>query len=114
MAGDDQARAGGRDRQAALRLSIAALSRSGVALHLSPFRPRFARRVVCRLRTGAPVRRGDRVGVIRLGSRVELYLPPGSAVLVRPGQKVRAGVSVPGFLPEDSGNGAQSSAVSGD
>lgn len=77
---------------------------------------RFARRVVCRLRTGTTVRRGDRIGLIRLGSRVEVYLPPGSAVIVRPGQKVRAGITVLGFLPEgsDSGRRGQPSAATED
>ncbi len=68
---------------------------------------RFARRVVCRLQIGDTVRRGDRIGLIRLGSRVELYLPQGSVLVVRPGQKVRAGVSVVGFLPEHSAEGTQ-------
>lgn len=72
---------------------------------------RFARRVVCRLRVGEAVRRGDRIGLIRLGSRVELYLPQGSLVIVRPGQKVRAGVSVVGFLPEHSVEGTQRSTI---
>lgn len=46
------------------------------------------------------VDRGDRIGFIRLGSRVELYLPAGSDVVVRPGQRVRGGFSIVGRLPE--------------
>jgi phosphatidylserine decarboxylase len=61
---------------------------------------RFARRVICRAPRGSAVGRGDRIGFIRLGSRVELYLPAGSAVVIRPGQRVRGGLSIVGHLPE--------------
>jgi phosphatidylserine decarboxylase len=61
---------------------------------------RFARRVICRALRGSVVNRGDRIGFIRLGSRVELYLPAGSAVAVRSGQRVRGGLSIVGHLPD--------------
>lgn len=61
---------------------------------------RFARRVICRAPKGSVVDRGARIGFIRLGSRVELYLPAGSAVVVRPGQHVRGGLSIVANLPE--------------
>ena len=53
----------------------------------------LARRVVCDLEAGQPVRRGQRVGIIKFGSRVDLFLPAGAAVEVRPGQRTRAGVT---------------------
>jgi phosphatidylserine decarboxylase len=61
---------------------------------------RFARRVICRAPKGSVVDRGARLGFIRLGSRVELYLPAGSTVVVRPGQHVRGGLSIVAYLPE--------------
>ncbi len=61
---------------------------------------RFARRVICRVSKGSLVDRGGRVGFIRLGSRVELYLPSGSAVVVRPGQHVRGGHSILAHMPK--------------
>lgn len=61
---------------------------------------RFARRVICRTPKGSAVNRGDRIGFIRLGSRVELYLPAGSVVVVRPGQHVRGGLSIVAHLPD--------------
>ena len=61
---------------------------------------RFARRVICRVVKGSSIDRGDRIGFIRLGSRVELYLPTGTAVVVKPGQHVRGGRSLLGYLPE--------------
>ena len=53
-----------------------------------------ARRIVCDLTRGQGVRAGERFGIIRFGSRVDVYLPPGYEVLVRPGSLVRAGETV--------------------
>lgn len=47
----------------------------------------IARRIVCPLVPGSEVAAGERFGLIRFGSRVDTYLPPGSTVLVRPGQR---------------------------
>ena len=54
----------------------------------------LARRIVPYLSTGAKVERGDRVGIIRLGSRVDVYLPPGIAPAVVLGQNMVAGETV--------------------
>lgn len=54
----------------------------------------IARRVVCWKRPGDAVKRGERVGLIRFGSRVELILPPTARICVRPGDRVRAGETV--------------------
>jgi phosphatidylserine decarboxylase len=54
----------------------------------------IARRIVCDLAQGEGVRRGDRFGIIRFGSRVDVYLPPGTQVLVVPGMTTRAGETV--------------------
>lgn len=51
----------------------------------------IARRIVFDHAPGATVRRGERIGLIRYGSRVEVYLPEGPAILVSPGDRVRAG-----------------------
>jgi phosphatidylserine decarboxylase len=53
-----------------------------------------ARRIVCDLVKGEGVRRGARFGIIRFGSRVDVYLPPGTKILVSPGIKTRAGETV--------------------
>ncbi|MEQ3551855.1 phosphatidylserine decarboxylase [Pseudonocardia nematodicida] len=47
----------------------------------------LARRIVCPLTTGDEVAGGERFGLIRFGSRVDTYLPPGTTPLVRPGQR---------------------------
>jgi phosphatidylserine decarboxylase len=54
----------------------------------------IARRIVCGLRLGQAVCQGERFGIIRFGSRVEVYLPAGARVRVKAGQKVKAGESV--------------------
>lgn len=53
-----------------------------------------ARRIRCDLETGQEVRAGERFGLIRFGSRLDLYLPPGTAPLVAVGQRMIAGETV--------------------
>ncbi|WP_442922010.1 phosphatidylserine decarboxylase [Microbispora sp. ATCC PTA-5024] len=52
-----------------------------------------ARRIVPYLAAGAKVRQGERIGLIRLGSRVDVYLPEGVAPAVTVGQRTTAGVT---------------------
>ncbi len=58
----------------------------------------IARRIGCRVSEGDTVRQGQRVGMIRFGSRVDVILPGNAAFRVRPGERVRAGESVVGVL----------------
>ncbi len=53
-----------------------------------------ARRITCWLAEGQAVRAGQRLGMIRFGSRVDVYLPEGVAPLVYPGQRMIAGETV--------------------
>ena len=53
----------------------------------------IARRIVTDHAVGAEVHQGDRLGMIRFGSRVDLFLPRGTRVLVREGDKTRVGVT---------------------
>lgn len=53
-----------------------------------------ARRILCELTEGQGVRAGDRFGLIRFGSRVDVYLEPGMIPLVAPGQTTIAGETV--------------------
>jgi phosphatidylserine decarboxylase len=59
----------------------------------------IARRIVFRKRAGDPVERGERVGMIKFGSRVDVLLPDGVAPRVGRGDRVRGGTSVIGELP---------------
>jgi phosphatidylserine decarboxylase len=54
----------------------------------------IARRIVCTLREGDSVFAGDRLGIIRFGSRTDLYLPEGTMPLVREGQTMVGGETV--------------------
>lgn len=53
----------------------------------------LARRIVFYNRVGDEIRRGDRIGLIKFGSRVDLFVPDGAEVLVGKGDKVKAGSS---------------------
>jgi phosphatidylserine decarboxylase len=53
-----------------------------------------ARRIVCDLAQGQGVTRGTRFGIIRFGSRVDVYLPPGTEILVQAGLKTVAGETI--------------------
>jgi phosphatidylserine decarboxylase len=54
----------------------------------------IARRILCSLREGDAVHAGDRLGIIRFGSRTDLYLPEGVQPLVREGQTMIGGETV--------------------
>ncbi|MBW2682244.1 MAG: phosphatidylserine decarboxylase family protein [Deltaproteobacteria bacterium] len=58
----------------------------------------IARRIVCWLEPGDSAVKGRRYGLIRFCSRVDLYLPPDTEILVQPGQKVRAGETILGCI----------------
>ena len=55
-----------------------------------------ARRIVCWKSSGDSVMRGERVGMIRFGSRMDIWLPEAVEIVVRPGQHVAGGTSVLG------------------
>jgi phosphatidylserine decarboxylase len=54
----------------------------------------LARRVLCRLQTGATVRAGDRYGIMKFGSRMDVFLPMSAEIRTRVGDPVRGGESV--------------------
>ena len=58
----------------------------------------LARRIVCRLRRGEVLEAGQRYGMIRLGSRVDIYLPKDVRLSIKHGDKVRAGISSLGVM----------------
>ena len=54
----------------------------------------LARRVVCRAKIGEQVHAGQRFGIMKFGSRMDVFLPPSATIKVRVGDVVRGGESV--------------------
>jgi phosphatidylserine decarboxylase len=54
----------------------------------------LARRVVCRLTPGQQVEAGARLGLMKFGSRMDVFVPTSATLLVKPGEKVRGAVTV--------------------
>ena len=57
-----------------------------------------ARRIVCNVNEGDEVRIGDRFGLIRFGSRIDVIVPAGSEIRVKNGDRVRGGETILGVL----------------
>ncbi len=49
----------------------------------------IARRIVCYAKAGDTIKRGDRYGLIRFGSRVDIFLPKNAEIKVKPGDRVK-------------------------
>jgi phosphatidylserine decarboxylase len=62
----------------------------------------LARRIVCRIAEGQRVARGERVGLMKFGSRMDVFVPPEAEVLVTVGQAVVAGETVLAVLRNDA------------
>lgn len=54
----------------------------------------LARRVVCRVKVGDVVTPGARIGLMKFGSRMDVFVPPTADLRVQAGERVRAGVTV--------------------
>jgi phosphatidylserine decarboxylase len=58
----------------------------------------LARRVVCRVKAGDQLAAGDRIGLMKFGSRMDVFLPMSATVLVQRGRHVRAAETIVGRL----------------
>jgi phosphatidylserine decarboxylase len=72
----------------------------GHAVGFSQIAGLLARRLVFTKHAGDQVARGERIGMMKFGSRMDLLLPEGSALRVRLGQRVKGGSSIVAELPE--------------
>src|SRR5271156_2354298 len=59
----------------------------------------LARRIVCNLKAGDRVERGQRMGLIKFGSRVDVLLPAEAELRVKVGDRVKGGSSILGVMP---------------
>jgi phosphatidylserine decarboxylase len=60
----------------------------------------LARRIVCRIKEGDVVKAGDRFGVMKFGSRMDVFLPRDAALQTKVGEKVVGGITVLAALPD--------------
>ena len=66
----------------------------------------LARRIVCNLKVGDRVERGQRIGLIKFGSRVDVLVPAAANLKVKTGARVKGGSTVLAVLPEQALNEA--------
>ncbi len=59
----------------------------------------LARRAVCRVKPGDTVRKGERYGIIKFSSRLDLYFPKNTLIKVALGDRVKAGETIIGKMP---------------
>jgi phosphatidylserine decarboxylase len=76
------------------RLALSLQTPEGTGVLVVQVAGLVARRIECWARPGEFVQRGQRYGMIRFGSRVDVYLPPRALARVALGQRVRAGETV--------------------
>ncbi len=81
------------------RTTIAVESRSGFTVLFRQIAGALARRIVWYVKEGEEVAQGQQFGFIKFGSRVDIFLPLGSQVLVSLGDKVKGGRTILAELP---------------
>ncbi|MEO6239238.1 MAG: phosphatidylserine decarboxylase [Vicinamibacterales bacterium] len=64
----------------------------------------LARRIVCRVTEGQTLARGERIGLMKFGSRMDVFLPSRAEILVAVGEQVVAGETVLARLPPGAGD----------
>lgn len=72
------------------------IEQDGKAVRFVQIAGLIARRIVCWRKKGEQVQMAEKVGLIQFGSRVDVYFPTGSKVVVQMGQKVKGGESIVG------------------
>lgn len=78
--------------------SILLRTRAGAEVVVVQIAGWLARRIICHVATPGRLSRGERFGLIMFGSRVDVYLPAGSRLAVKPGQMVKSGETTLGWL----------------
>ena len=76
------------------RMAIRLTPANGPEIALVQVAGLVARRIVCDLREGQEIAAGQRIGIIRFGSRVDIYCPPPYVVMVIEGQRTVGGETV--------------------
>jgi len=66
----------------------------------------LARRIICRLQSGDEIHKGERFGMIVLGSRLQVTVPENVGICVKEGQRVRAGETIIGVWENETKSGS--------
>jgi phosphatidylserine decarboxylase len=77
------------------------IDHAGVAIVARQVVGVLARRVVCRVKPGQTLHPGERIGLMKFGSRMDVFVPAAARLTVEPGQTVRAGLTVIAELPSN-------------
>jgi phosphatidylserine decarboxylase len=83
-----------RDAAAANERSEVWVDHNGAAVVFRQIVGILARRVVCRVRPGADLKAGERFGIMKFGSRMDVFLPASASLRVSAGDKVIGGVTI--------------------
>jgi len=75
------------------------LLHKGTKIALRQIAGKIARRVVCKCNRGDKLKIGERIGMIRFGSRTDLFLPMNAEINAKIGDMVKAGITIMGKLP---------------
>ena len=78
---------------------------SGYEVALKQIAGLLARRIVCNLKAGDRVERGQRIGLIKFGSRCDVLLPAEATLKVKTGMRVKGGATVLAVLPASGPGG---------
>ncbi|HSE43361.1 MAG TPA: phosphatidylserine decarboxylase family protein [Acidobacteriota bacterium] len=78
--------------------NVVTLDHGGIPVRFVQIAGVLARRIVFWRKVGEALKTGERVGLIKFGSRLDVFLPAGSSITVKKGDRVRAGESVIGEL----------------
>jgi phosphatidylserine decarboxylase len=83
--------------------NVVTVSGQGIEITFKQIAGLLARRIVFNLSEGDTVERGQRVGLIKFGSRVDVLLPQEATLRVKVGQRVKGGSSVLAAMPNGEG-----------
>jgi phosphatidylserine decarboxylase len=80
--------------------NIAVVRGEGIEVTFKQIAGLLARRIVFNPREGETLQRGQRVGLIKFGSRVDVLLPAEAVLQVKVGQRVKGGASILAAMPD--------------
>jgi phosphatidylserine decarboxylase len=78
--------------------NVVTLDHGGIPVRFVQIAGVVARRIVFWRKVGEALKTGERVGLIKFGSRLDVFLPPGSTITVKKGDRVIAGETIIGEL----------------